>query len=93
MVEAQSHHALRCILEARRRGATYVEVKQQAHDAYFAEILRRQTHTVFFNNNCSSANSYYFDKHGDAPFLRPASGLELWWRSHHFPLNDYRFES
>lgn len=93
MVEAQSHHALRCILEARRRGSTYVEVKQQAHDAYFAEILRRQTHTVFFNNNCSSANSYYFDKHGDAPFLRPASGLELWWRSHHFPLSDYRFES
>jgi cation diffusion facilitator CzcD-associated flavoprotein CzcO len=93
MLEAQSNHALRCIKEARRRGATCIEVKKRAHDAFFADILRRQTNTVFFNNNCSSANSYYFDKHGDAPFLRPASGLEMWWRSGHFPLHDYQFDS
>jgi cation diffusion facilitator CzcD-associated flavoprotein CzcO len=93
MVEAQVNHALRCILEARKRGATRIEVKQEAHDAFFADILKRQTNTVFFNNNCATSNSYYFDKHGDAPFLRPASGLELWWRSRHFPLNDYQFGS
>jgi len=93
MLEAQSTHALRCILEARKRGATRIEIQQRAHDAFFADILQRQTNTVFFNNNCSTANSYYFDKHGDAPFLRPASGLELWWRSRHFPLNDYQFSS
>jgi cation diffusion facilitator CzcD-associated flavoprotein CzcO len=93
MIEAQVGHALRCILEARKRGATCLEVKQHAHDEYFADILRRQTNTVFFNNNCSTSNSYYFDKHGDAPFLRPASGLEMWWRSQHFPLDDYHFNS
>ncbi len=93
MVEAQSNHAVRCILEARRQGATRIEVKQAAHDAYFAEVLKRQTHTVFYNNNCAASRSYYFDKHGDAPFLRPASGLELWWRSQHFPLRDYQFAS
>lgn len=93
MIEAQVGHALRCILEARKRGATCIEIKQRAHDDFFADILKRQTNTVFFNNNCSTSNSYYFDKHGDAPFLRPASGLEMWWRSRHFPLDDYRFES
>ncbi|MGH8693166.1 MAG: flavin-containing monooxygenase [Burkholderiales bacterium] len=92
MIEAQTRHALRCIKAARRRRATYVEVRQEAHDAYFADILRRQKNTVFFNNRCTLANSYYFDRHGDAPFLRPASGIEIWWRSRHFPLKHYRFE-
>lgn len=92
MVEAQTAHALRCITEARRRHATWVEVRQKAHDDYFRDILRRQENTVFFNNNCSTANSYYFDRHGDAPFLRPSSGFEMWWHSRHFPLKDYRFE-
>lgn len=92
MVECQTAHAMRCINEARRRKATYVEVRKEAHDAYFEDILRRQKDTVFFNNNCGSANSYYFDKHGDAPFLRPSGGLEMWWHSRHFPLKDYRFK-
>lgn len=43
---------------------------------------------MFFNNGCASANSYYFDKHGDVPF-RPATSLEAHWRSMTFDLNDY----
>lgn len=92
MIETQTRHALRCIRETRRRRATWVEVRQQPHDKFFRGILRRQQGTVFFNNQCGSANSYYFDRHGDAPFLRPASGIEMWWRSRFFPLADYRFD-
>lgn len=92
MVEAQTTHALRCIKEARRRKATCVEIRQKPHEEHFKKILRRQQNTVFFNNNCGSANSYYFDQHGDAPFLRPASSYEMLWRSRHFPLNHYRFD-
>lgn len=91
MIEAQTRHALRCIRHARRRGATRVEVRQGPHDRYFARVLRRQQNTVFFNNGCATANSYYFDAHGDAPFLRPSSGVELWWDSWRFPLRHYRF--
>ncbi|HXK22426.1 MAG TPA: NAD(P)/FAD-dependent oxidoreductase [Myxococcota bacterium] len=91
MIEAQVAHALRCIREAHRRRATLVEVKHEVHDRYFHRILRRQKNTVFFNNDCSGANSYYFDRHGDAPFLRPSSGLEMWWHSRHFDLDHYRF--
>lgn len=92
MVEAQTTHALRCILEARRKKVTSVEIKQHAHDKHFKMTLKRQQNTVFFNNNCASANSYYFDSHGDAPFLRPASSYEMLWRSKHFPLRHYHFE-
>lgn len=91
MVENQSHHLVRVITEAKRRGATWAEPKQEAHDRYHADIMRRMADTVFFNNNCSSANSYYFDRHGDAPFMRPMTYAEVWWHSHFFDLNDYRY--
>ncbi len=93
MVEAQSTHAVRCLTEARRRRALTIEIKQEPHDAFFQDILRRQKSSLLFNNNCATANSYYFDHHGDAPFMRPSSGLELWWRSRHFDLDHYRFEA
>jgi cation diffusion facilitator CzcD-associated flavoprotein CzcO len=91
MVEAQSRHAVRCLAEARKRGAPTIEIKREPHDAFFREILRRQESSLLFNNNCASANSYYFDHHGDAPFMRPSSGLELWWHSRRFDLDHYRF--
>jgi cation diffusion facilitator CzcD-associated flavoprotein CzcO len=91
MVEAQTTHATRCLREARRRHAKTIEIRQEPHDAFFRDVLRRQKNSVFLSNNCSAANSYYFDRHGDVPFLRPSSGLELWWRSRHFDLDHYRF--
>jgi cation diffusion facilitator CzcD-associated flavoprotein CzcO len=91
MVEAQTTHAVRCLVEARRRGAPTIEIRREPHDAFFRHILRRQESSLLFNNNCASSNSYYFDHHGDAPFMRPSSGLELWWRSRYFELDHYRF--
>ncbi len=93
MVEYQSHHIGRVIGEAARRRATLAEVRQEPHDAYFNLMLRRGRNTVFFNNRCGTANSYYFDQHGDAPYLRPSTALETWWRSRRFDLDDYRYES
>lgn len=91
MIEYQTTHALRCIREADRRGATSVEVRQEPHDEFFAQVLNRQRNTVFFNNNCGSANSYYFDQHGDAPFVRPSLTLEATWRARRFPMAHYEF--
>jgi hypothetical protein len=93
MVENQSAHAARVIKEAHRRGATMAEIRREPHDRFFNTILSRQRNTIFFNNSCGTANSYYFDAHGDAPFLRPSLALESWWRARHFDLNDYRFET
>ncbi|MGX1778818.1 flavin-containing monooxygenase [Nocardia brasiliensis] len=93
MIEYQTTHALRCIKEARRIGATAVTVTEQANAAFFATMRRRQQHSVFFNNNCGSANSYYFDRNGDAPFVRPSFTAEASWRAKHFPMTDYTFTS
>lgn len=89
IAESGSRHVARCILEARKRGATRIEVTERAHRRYFDEALERMRNTVFFNAGCAGSNSYYFDERGDAPLYRPAGAIEQWWRSGHFPLDDY----
>lgn len=91
MIEYQITHALRAMTEAHRRGATRVVPASTAHDRSFERTLKRQQSTVFLNNNCGSAHSYYFDEHGDAPFIRPSSTYEASWRAKHFDLDDYEF--
>lgn len=90
LIEMQSRHIVRCLKQARRQGASRIEVKHQANDRYFRAMKARSGNQVFFSNNCGTANSYYFDKHGDVPF-RPATSLEAHWRSMTFPMSDYQF--
>ena len=90
LIEAQTHHIVRCLTRARRAGASRVEVTEQANDRYFAEMMRRRHRQVFWQDSCRLANSYYFDKNGDVP-LRPTTTLEAYWRSRRFDLDDYRF--
>lgn len=90
LVETQAAHIIRCLRRARAQRATVIEIKPEANDRYFAEMLHRRRHQVFWQDSCRYANSYYFDIHGDAP-LRPAPTIETIWRSTHFPLRDYQF--
>jgi cation diffusion facilitator CzcD-associated flavoprotein CzcO len=90
-IENAAAHAARAIGEARRRRATRIEVRPEPHARYFALMQRRVQSTVFFNNGCAGANSYYFDHHGDAPLLRPGGSLDAWWRARRFDVDDYAF--
>jgi cyclohexanone monooxygenase len=90
LIEAQTHHIVRCLKRAHRRNASRVEVTQEANDRYFAEMMRKRRTQIFWQDTCQLANSYYFDKNGDVP-LRRASTVEAYWRSRRFPLDDYRF--
>ncbi|MFS3130063.1 flavin-containing monooxygenase [Nocardioides sp. Bht2] len=90
LIETQSRHIVRLLETARKRRATRVEVTERANAAYFASVLARRDKQVFFQGQCSTANSYYFDEHGDVP-LRPSSTLETMWDANHFPLQDYTF--
>jgi cation diffusion facilitator CzcD-associated flavoprotein CzcO len=90
LIENQSRHIVRCLQQARKVGATRIEVTREANDRYFAQQLGRRHRQIFFQGNCGTANSYYFDSHGDAPF-RAATTLEARWRSSRFPLSDYAF--
>ena len=91
LVETQSRHILRCLSHARSAGATRIEVRPEANDRYFAEVLSRRPRQVFWQSSCSMANSYFFDARGDVP-LRPSATIETMWRSRRFPLRDYCFE-
>ncbi|UUY05515.1 NAD(P)/FAD-dependent oxidoreductase [Svornostia abyssi] len=90
LIETQARHIVRCLKRARRDGATVVEVTREANDRFFAEMLSRRGNQIFFQDSCSTANSYYFDEHGDVPF-RPSPSLEVTMRSARFDLDDYRF--
>jgi cation diffusion facilitator CzcD-associated flavoprotein CzcO len=90
LIENQSRHIVRCLQRARELGATRVEVTPEANDRYFAEMLGRRHRQVFFQGTCGTANSYYFDAHGDVPF-RASTTLEARWRSARFDLDDYSF--
>ncbi len=91
LVQTASRHITRVIGEARRRGATTVEVTDEATDRYHAFIMRRMSGSLWFSSNCATANSYYFDHHGDVPFLRPTTGRQAGRAARTFPLDDYRF--
>ncbi|MDE1008609.1 MAG: NAD(P)/FAD-dependent oxidoreductase [Paraburkholderia fungorum] len=91
MVEAHAIHAVRCIKQAHKLRKTRCEIRPGPHERYFRDVMRRQQNTVFVNHSCASSNSYYFDKHGDAPMLRPSTTVEMLWRAKHFSMKHYRF--
>ena len=91
IIENQSAHIIRCLRHAQRVRAHSVEITPEAHQRFFDSTQRRLRNTVFYNNQCAGSNSYYFDKHGDALFYRPASGLETYLHSRLFRLSNYRF--
>jgi cation diffusion facilitator CzcD-associated flavoprotein CzcO len=90
LIENQARHILRCIGRARSEQATRVEVKREANDRYFKQMLSRRSWQLLEQPSCELANSYYFDKNGDRPF-RSSPTLEVNWDSAHFDLDDYSF--
>jgi cation diffusion facilitator CzcD-associated flavoprotein CzcO len=90
LIETQMRHINRCLKHARKRGSTRVEVTAEANHRYWKQMLARRENQIFFRGSCATANSYYFDRHGDVPF-RASPSLETIWRSARFDLGDYRF--
>jgi hypothetical protein len=91
LVETASAHIVRMAQEAQRRGATALEVRQAAADRWTETMRARMSTSLFNTNNCAPAHSYYFDHHGDTPFLRPTSAAAARRTSTGFPLDDYVF--
>ncbi|NNH72751.1 NAD(P)/FAD-dependent oxidoreductase [Nocardia uniformis] len=92
-VEMTSHHAVRAIREAGRRGATRAEVRQDAHDAYHAKILRRsEAIRWYFNELNGHVPTYYRNSQGDSTYVRPSGFFQARHGSHRFPFEHYRFD-
>ena len=78
MLEANLAHIMACIEQARARGVTRVEVRRDVHERYMRHMWQRAGGTVFKDDACASANSYYIDRHGDASLPLPHTP---WWRA------------
>jgi cation diffusion facilitator CzcD-associated flavoprotein CzcO len=93
LVETASHHIIRVIEEARRRQATAVEVREEAAERWTHFVTERLGRSLWSIGSCATANSYYYDHHGDTPFLRPTSSKQAWQAAKTFPLDDYEFRT
>ncbi|MBA3327629.1 MAG: NAD(P)/FAD-dependent oxidoreductase [Solirubrobacterales bacterium] len=91
LVEVASTHIVRVLKEAARREATAVEVVPEAADRWTRFAVERLGRSLWRTGSCATANSYYFDRHGDTPFLRPTSSTQARRASRTFPLEDYEF--
>jgi cation diffusion facilitator CzcD-associated flavoprotein CzcO len=93
MVETQSHHVVRVLREARRRGATSVEVRPEALARFLRFVRRRTAKALPLSPRCDTAGTYYRDHHGEVTLLRPTSSFQAWLASRRFPLDDYEYRT
>ncbi|WP_433327376.1 flavin-containing monooxygenase [Spirillospora sp. CA-294931] len=91
LVEINAAHIVRVITEAHRRGADTVEVRPEPTARWTERMRARLGRSLFATNGCATANSYYFDHHGDTPYLRPTSSAQARHAARTFPLDDYTY--
>jgi hypothetical protein len=91
VVDTAAIHIGRVIGEAQRLGATDVEVRADAADAWTRDARSRYTYSLFQTGNCTTANSYYFDHNGESAYIRPQTTQSARRSSQAFPLDDYAF--
>ncbi|WP_369382951.1 flavin-containing monooxygenase [Streptomyces sp. cg36] len=89
MVETLSTHAIRVITETRRRGATAVEVTQEANDRFLRFARERIGKSLVYTNDCAGSNTFFLDHHGDSPLWRPTTASAAKRAARTFSLDDY----
>ncbi|MBO0767429.1 MAG: NAD(P)/FAD-dependent oxidoreductase [Solirubrobacterales bacterium] len=90
-LEIQMTHMARLFSELERRGADQFEVKPEAAAAFLERMDRGLEDSVFRRGACAGSNSYYYDPHGEATLLRPASVLAGRRDARSFRLDDYDY--
>ena len=90
-IESQMRHMDRLLTELQRREARSFEVSAAANEGFLDAMTERVEHSIFTLGSCGSANSYYFNQHGEATLLRPTSTLNAYRAASSFPLEDYQF--
>ncbi|WP_067707266.1 flavin-containing monooxygenase [Nocardia yamanashiensis] len=91
-VEMTADHAVRAISEARRRGATSVEVRKEVADAYHRRIHRKAEALRFYLADLNAhVPTYYRNSQGDTTYIRPSGFFEARRGNRRFPLDDYRY--
>ncbi|GAA3031838.1 NAD(P)/FAD-dependent oxidoreductase [Gordonia defluvii] len=91
-IEGQMHHMARLLREVKRRKAVTFEVAEEANTRFLEDVTRRLESSVFYNGDCSTSRSYYFNHAGEATLLRPRSTAGALREMKNFPLSDYHFD-
>ena len=92
-IESQMKHMARLLRELERREATVFEVSDEANTEFLDRMTEKVGDSVFVLGQCATANSYYFNQHGEATLLRPTSTLAAFREQAAFPLDDYEFSA
>ncbi|HET7735648.1 MAG TPA: NAD(P)/FAD-dependent oxidoreductase [Nocardioidaceae bacterium] len=88
-IESQMRHMDRLFTEMQRRGADTFEVTEEANAEFLERMVEKVGSSIFALGSCSTANSYYFNQHGEATLLRPTSTLNAYREASSFPVDDY----
>jgi hypothetical protein len=92
LVQNTARHVVRVLEECKRRGATATEVTPEATERFMGMVDHRLAGSLWAVGSCATANSYYYDHHGDTPYLRPTSSWQARRAAAKFSLDDYRYE-
>ena len=81
MIEAQLNYLLAALETMERRGASQIEVRQDAYEAYNAHLQERLAGTVWNTGGCSS---WYLDANGRNATIWPDFTFRYWQQTRRF---------
>ncbi|MDP9118217.1 MAG: NAD(P)/FAD-dependent oxidoreductase [Actinomycetota bacterium] len=90
-IESQMKHMARLFAELDRRGVQTFEVSEEANADFLSRMTTKVGDSVFALGQCATANSYYFNQHGEATLLRPTTTLNAFREAGTFPLDAYAY--
>jgi cation diffusion facilitator CzcD-associated flavoprotein CzcO len=86
MIEAQLNYVAGALAHMQQTGATRLEVRPQAQDAYNARLQERLARTVWNTGGCSS---WYLDRNGRNSTIWPDFTFRFWGRMRRFDPSAY----
>lgn len=85
--ESQARYISAMVAKMIERGIEAVDVRQEAHDAFVAEVDRRHAELIWSHPGMST---YYRNRHGRVVSVTPFSLVEYWSMTHDPKLEEYR---
>jgi 4-hydroxyacetophenone monooxygenase len=85
--ESQARYISAMVAKMIERGIKAVDVKQEAHDAFVAEVDSRHEQMIWTHPGMST---YYRNRHGRVVSVTPFSLVEYWSMTHEPKLDEYR---
>jgi hypothetical protein len=87
MLESQARHVAAAARALKRSGAATIEVREEVHEQFVAELRARQRRTVWATGGCTS---WYLDGEGRDPTNWPGYTIEYRRRTRRIDPSVYR---